>query len=413
VYVVPQLTVQLFYFFPGPKYVHRQKKGHYWKKRLASWFTVIIKKRKLVILISSIVVVVSFLGMIQMESDNYLMDDLKPNEPLKQDFNYLDAHYGGVRPFELAVTVKDTSKSVWDNDILYCVDSVETYLKEVYEVQIKTSLVNTMKVLNRGGYSGMAEYFELPERKGKMRTIKRIVRSEKMKEFVRLMVDSTEQIMRISGAIPDMGNRNVRAKNEALFRFLETKKLNGALEYQITGTAHLIDKNMNYLASSLVKGLAVSILIVALIIGLIYRSWTILVISIITNVIPLLFIAGVMGYLGVELKTSTAIIFTIAFGIAVDDTIHFLGKFKFELMKGKGKLYALKRSYMTTGKAMILTTLILCSGFCLLVLSSFLGTFYLGVMLSIALFVALIADLTLLPVLLLLFYKPDNKRAKL
>jgi len=84
----------------------------------------------------------------------------------------------------------------------------------------------------------------------------------------------------------------------------------------------------------------------------------------ITNLIPLIFIAGVMGYLGVELKTSTSIIFTIAFGIAVDDTIHFLGKFKYELMQGKSRIEALKKSYLTTGKAMILTTLILMFRLC-------------------------------------------------
>jgi predicted RND superfamily exporter protein len=156
----------------------------------------------------------------------------------------------------------------------------------------------------------------------------------------------------------------------------------------------------------------VSILIVALLVGIIYRSVSILLISIVPNLVPLVFIAGVMGYLGVELKISTAIIFTIAFGIAVDDTIHLLGKFKYELMKGRSKMYALKRSYMTTGKAMILTTLILCSGFALLVFSSFLGTFYLGVMLCLALFVALIADLTLLPVLIFLFYHPKKGKKR-
>jgi len=162
---------------------------------------------------------------------------------------------------------------------------------------------------------------------------------------------------------------------------------------------------MKYLSTSLIRGLGISVLIVALLIGLIYRSGAIVFISIITNLIPLLFIAGVMGYFGIDLKTSTSIIFTISFGIAVDDTIHFLGKFKHELMKGKSKMYALKRSYMITGKAMILTTLLLCAGFFLLIFSGFMGTFYMGVLLCITLFVALIADITLLPVLLLLFYR--------
>jgi hypothetical protein len=184
------------------------------------------------------------------------------------------------------------------------------------------------------------------------------------------------------------------------------------LEFKLTGTSHLLDKNMNYLATSLIKGLLFSVLIVALIMGLVYRSWNIIIISIIPNILPLILVAGIMGYFGIALKTSTAIIFTIAFGIAVDDTIHFLGKFKTELSKGRSKIYALKRSYITTGKAMILTTLILCSGFLLLLMSSFLGTFYMGLLLSLTLFFALILDLTLLPVLLMLFYKPKNKKIK-
>jgi predicted RND superfamily exporter protein len=139
--------------------------------------------------------------------------------------------------------------------------------------------------------------------------------------------------------------------------------------------------------------------------GLLYRSVSMVVLSIIPNLIPLLFIAGIMGYFGINLKTSTSIIFTIAFGIAVDDTIHFLGKFKFELLKGRSKLYALKRSYLTTGKAMIITTFILCAGFILLVFSSFQGTVIMGLLLCLTLFIALIADLTLLPVLLMLFYR--------
>jgi predicted RND superfamily exporter protein len=224
------------------------------------------------------------------------------------------------------------------------------------------------------------------------------------------MVDSTNTMMRIGGTIPDLGNKTVTAMDDKLRNYLRTKTCDGKIDYQITGTAHLIDKNLSYLSVSLVKGLAVSILIVALIMGLIFSSGSILLISIVPNVVPLLFIGGVMGYIGVELKISTAIIFTIAFGIAVDDTIHLLGKFRYELMKGRTRMYALKRSYMTTGKAMILTTLILCSGFALLVFSSFLGTFYLGVMLCLALFVALIADLTLLPVLILLFYTPKKSK---
>lgn len=399
----------LFYLFPGPKYVIKRKKDHFWRTRLEKWFLVVARNKGKVIITSAVVIAISVIGVLRIESDNLLMDDLDDDEPLKADFNYLDEHYGGVRPFELAVTIQDTNVTIWDEELLRTLDTVENYLTDVYGVSIKLSLVKSMKILNRGMYSGDVKYYELPQRSSKAKNIRRILKIADKGRLLRTMVDSTSTVIRISGAIPDIGNKRVGEKNAALFAFLKSKDLGGKLDYKVTGTAHLIDKNLSYMSSSLVLGLAVSILIVALIMGLIYRSMTILLISLVPNLIPLVVIGGVMGYLGVDLKISTAIIFTIAFGIAVDDTIHLLGKFKHELLKGKGVVYALRRSYTTTGKAMILTTLILCSGFALLVFSSFLGTFYLGVMLCLALFVALIADLTLLPVLILLFYRPKKK----
>jgi predicted RND superfamily exporter protein len=402
----------LFIFFPGPERVRKQKKDHFWKKRLEKWFIIALRRRGRVLIISAAVMGICVYGLFQIKTNNLLMDDLSDSEPLKQDFNYLDSHYGGIRPVELAITIKDTSINVWDKDVLRTIDTVERYLKNEYGLTIKNSLVTAIKIGHRSMYSGLPEYYALPTQNSKWRDLKRGFKSKSAEGIYRLMVDSTEQMTRISGTIGDLGNIRVTEMDKHLRAYLETKTLNGKIDYKITGTAHLIDKNLSYLSTSLVKGLLVSILIVALLMGLIYRSVSILLISIVPNLVPLVFIAGVMGYLGVELKISTAIIFTIAFGIAVDDTIHLLGKFKFELMKGRTKMYALKRSYLTTGKAMILTTLILCSGFALLVFSSFLGTFYLGVMLCLALFVALIADLTLLPVLIFLFYHPKKGKKR-
>ena len=224
-----------------------------------------------------------------------------------------------------------------------------------------------------------------------------------------MLIDSTEQTILISGTMGDIGNQEFQKRQSAFDNFMKKQDLCEKMDYRLTGSAVLIDKNMSYMASSMVKGLLLSVGIVALIIGLLFRSIPVMLISLVPNLIPLVTIAGIMGLMGVELKISTAIIFTIAFGIAVDDTIHFLGKYKFELMKGKSPLYALKRSYLTTGKAMILTTLILCSGFLLLMLSSFMGTYYMGILMCVTLFIALIADITILPALLMLFYQRKSR----
>lgn len=400
----------MFYLFPGPKHIRHKKKAHFWGAFLHAGFNFILRRWKPIFIVTGVVVALSVVGLLQIKADNYLLDDLRDSEPLKQDFNYFDKKYGGVRPFELVVTVTDTSKQVWDKDIIQTLDTVENYLTAEYGVSIKFSLPTAYKVLNRSSHAGNTDYYKLPDRSSAYRSFRRNLKMANEGEMVKSLVDSTQHITHISGMLPDVGNQEVSARNEKLKTFLKNKTLNGAINYQLTGTAHLVDKNLHYLSYSLIRGLGVSILIVALLIGIIYRSGTILVVSVIANIIPLIVIAGIMGFFGIELKTSTAIIYTIAFGIAVDDTIHFLGKFKHELMRGKSKLYALKRSYLTTGKAMILTTLILCAGFLLLMFSSFLGTFYMGILLCVTLLIALIADITLLPLMLLLFYKPKPKK---
>ncbi len=413
-FVLTFLTLPiLFYIFPGPKHVlSAEPKNHFWKSFLEKGFVFVMKRRKSILITSGIVLIVSFVGMLQVETNNFMMDDLKESEQMKQDFNFFDDNFGGIRPFELAIKVKGKDRNVWDKEIIQKLDSVETYLENEFGVTVKSSLVKILKTLNRSAHAGNADAHEIPSSNSKIRSFKRIIKVADKGRFVYGFIDSTEQKTRVSGTIPDLGNVLAREKTEALFAFIKKNNLDQDIEFKVTGTGYLLDKNMRYLAVSLIKGLGISIILVALIIGFVYRSGRILIISIITNVLPLVVIAGYMGFTGVELKTSTSIIFTIAFGIAVDDTIHFLGKFKYELMKGKGKLYALKRSYLTTGKAMILTTLILSSGFLLLVFSSFLGTFYMGLLLCITFVVALVADLTLLPVLLLLFYKEKPKSTK-
>ena len=399
----------LFYLFPGPKYVRKKKDAHFWKKYLTRWFIISLRGRRKTLIISSLIIILSVIGTFQINSNNFLMDDLSPEESLKQDFNYMDEHFGGVRPFSMAITIKDTSVSVWDYEVLKELDTIQSFLEDSIGVEVRASLINALRLMNRGSHVGLSEYYSLPK-KSKIKSLRRGLRIANKGEFIYSLIDSTELITQINGTLPDAGNDVISKKNHRFHAFIKSRPMNDIIDCRITGTAFLIDKNMSYLSESMVKGLALSILIVALIIGIIYRSVSIMIISLVPNVFPLIVMGGIMGFLGIELKTSTAIIFTIGFGIAVDDTIHFLGKFKYELLKGKGKLYALKRTYLTTGKAMILTTLILCAGFVLLVMSSFMGTFYLGFLLSITLFVALIADLTLLPVLLLLFYKPRKSK---
>ena len=395
----------IIYLAPDPTFLKKSNRDPYWKKKLSKWFILVLRQPKRILIVYAGFIIVCLIGMFNLEANNFLMDEISQKEPIKQNFNFLDEHYGGIRPFELSVTLKDTSKSFWSLDVLKDVEKVENYIESVYGAGLRSSIVKVVKVMNRSSHAGRTDYFSLPDSKRDLRRFKRGLDMVSGGEFKNVLLDSTGKFARLSGNMPDWGNKVISKKNVAFHDFLKKEMSNSTIKVQLTGTAHLLDKNISYLSLSLIKGISLSVILVALIMGFLYRSVSMVLISIIPNLIPLIFVAAVMGYFGINLKTSTAIVFTIAFGIAVDDTIHFLGKFKYELMKGRSKMYALKRSFLTTGKAMIITTFILCAGFILLVFSSFLGTATMGVLLCLTLFLALIVDLTLLPVLLMLFFK--------
>lgn len=390
----------LFYYTRTPKVIKNQKQS-FWEPLMRKAFLFSLKKRKFILIVAGSFVLILLAGLFFIESDNYLLDDVKKDVTMKKDFDFIDQNYGGVRPFELAIELKNEEQTFWDIDVLQSIDQLENFLKNEYGVTIRNSLVQMIKLLNRASFSGDSEYFKLPTSKKRLKTYKRIIKTVSGGGLLNGIVDSTKRFTRISGTIPDWGNQKTTSKNGLLYAFIDEKIDKGDLDVTVTGSAHLLDKNMSYLSNSLIKGLSIAILVVALIMGILYRSLRIVLIATLTNLIPLIIIGGIMGWFSIPLKITTAIVFTIAFGIAVDDTIHFLSKFKLELNKGKSKLYALKRTYITTGKAIVLTSAILCSGFILLLFSDFLGTFYMGLMVSMTLFFAVIIDLFLLPILLL------------
>ncbi|SFT46451.1 hypothetical protein SAMN05216474_0707 [Lishizhenia tianjinensis] len=396
----------LFYFTKTPKIVHRKAKGGNWYKFLHKAFAFTLKRRKQITLFSLLFLIICSYGASLLKQDNFLMDDLKESSAIKQNFNFLDDTFGGVRPFELAIEAPDSNFNFFDKNALLEINTIEKYLTQEYGVNVKLSLPFVLSIANRSAHAGDTSYFKLPQKQKEINTFYRQLKMNESKtHLLSSLIDSTSRITRISGTLPDLGNIETTGRNKAFYDFIEKEFPYSSFKYKLASTAHILDKNMSYLSGSLVKGLLLATLIVALIMGLLFKDFKMVVISIIPNILPLVLIAAVMGYFGIELKITTAIVYTISFGIAVDDTIHFLSKFKLEMNKGKSVLYAIKRSYLSTGRAIILTSIILCSGFLLLIFSDFLGTVYMGMMISITLVSAVIADLFILPLLLLYFYK--------
>ena len=155
------------------------------------------------------------------------------------------------------------------------------------------------------------------------------------------------------------------------------------------------------MALNLVKGLLIAFVIIGFIVGFMFKSIKLAILTLVPNVLPLLIVTFVMYISGIDLKISTSLIFTLAFGISVDDTLHLLAKYKLEIKKGSSHSLALKRSYLSSGKAIIVTTLILVGGFLTLLFSSFASTFYMGLLVSITLIFAVVLDLLIMPLIIL------------
>ncbi|MBI2269681.1 MAG: RND family transporter [Bacteroidetes bacterium] len=373
----------------------------FWNKRLHRLLLWVLLNRVKIIMGTIVIVVLSFAGMSRIVLNNNLLEDIVDSNSLKQDFYFFEKHFSGVRPFEMSVTLKDPARSIFDMDVLQQLNRVEELLKKEYGVGFIVSPVTVVKSINKALNGGDAENYKLPEDTAALKEVIQAIKKYKKKVELKVLISPDEHNVRITGKMHDLGSAAIRELDKKLELAMRKEIQPRLFNYKLTGGAVMIDKNNEYLVYNMLQGLFMSVLVVSLIIAFIYRSFKIVLISLIPNIIPMILVGGLMGFAGIEMKLSTSIIFSIAFGIATDDTIHLLARLKLEMDKGYSYLYAIKRTYISTGKAVVVTSLILSAGFLTLVMSDFQGTFYFGLLVSVILLVAVITELLLLPLLLL------------
>lgn len=385
---------------PKPKIASKNSAKVFWNAFLSKSFVYVLKNQGKIVVGYLIVLIISIVGIFQLQIDYKLLEDLAEDDPLQQDFRFFENNYSGIRPFEMAIYTKDSS-SVFKYETMLEMEKVENYLYSDYNAGFILSPVGIIKSINKATHSGSSNYYKIPNTEKKYNTLLKKLKRANLKDKLSKLITSDNATARFTGKMDDVGSKAVKEVNTNFETFFQKDIDSALIGYKMTGTALLIDKNNEFLAKNMIIGLSVAFLLIALLIGFIFKSIRMALLSIIPNVVPLAFIGGLMGFLGTTINMSTSIIFTIAFGIAVDDTIHFLSKYKIENQKGKSLIYSLKRTYISTGKAIILTSLILCGGFISLVFSDFKSTFLIGTYVGLILFVAVITDLLLLPVLLL------------
>ena len=406
------LLPPLLRILPAPKQQNVSIMDKFWNRILPQFLTFVLIKRKMVLVLFTFITAVSILGISKIQINTKLIDDLKDDDPMKLDFLFFEENFSGARPFELAIFLQEGHDSFLEKEVLLETNKITTYLHETYGVKSIMSPASMIKGVNQALNGSLPEYYRLPETNAAFSKTKRLVEKNRKREEFKMLINEKKRLGRITGKVADIGSQAIEMKNKDLKIFLNSEIDHSIIKVRITGSALLIDENNADLSENMMIGLLVAFASIAVIMGFLFRSFKMIFISLIPNIIPLCMLGGILGLFAVDLKLSTSIIFTVAFGIAVDDTIHFMSRYKMEREKGRSLLYAIKRTFISTGKALIITSFILSSGFMSLMLSSFMGTFYTGLFISLTLFFALIADMMLLPVLLLFIGKDKKSSIK-
>lgn len=390
----------IFMLIKTPKIVNDERLQNGWERGLGMLFLKLCRNRKKVLITYGLLTVVLLLGASRIQFDYYLMQDLDEHQPLMKDLRFFQKQFGGIRPFEMAIIPQKEYK-VSDFEVMRELEKVTSYLDSTYGVNQLISPALPYKYLNKILRNGKSDYYKIPKSEKRYTFLKEKIAPFKDKMVDQQLFSETEKIGRINGRMVDPGSRTMLERNELMRNFIAEQVDTSIVQFKLTGTPAIIDESGRYVSRNIVFGLLIAFAIIALSMGVLFKSIKVALLSLVPNIFPILLTAGFIGFAGIDLNMSTAIVFTIAFGIAVDDTIHFLSRYRQEMRTGSSNLFGLRRTFISTGKAIIITTIILLGGFGSLVFSDFLSTFYIGLFVCMTLISAVITDLTLLPMLLL------------
>lgn len=378
----------LLYLLPEAK--GRPKNYNKWNSRLGRAFDFITERRRTFLYAMLLLGLLAGLSLPRLSIDNYLTEELPDGHEMKEGFAYFESHFSGIRSVEILIQTRESSQQMTDYEIVLQLEALENYLREEYKAGSVLGMATVVKQLNKASNGAEPEAAIIPDREG-YRKLRSLLRSPLLGPRLREIWDKSSGHSRIICNIRDYGGKAMLDKDEKLLAYAAENCPD--LELQLTGVAHLIDVNNKNLVMELFTGLGMAIFLISVLMGFWLRSVKLVLVVLWANLMPLMLAGLSMFLIGVDLKITTGLIFTISFGIAVDDTIHFFSKWKFLRGKGLGKKEALRKAFLSTSRAILLTSLILCSGFFPLTFSAFTSSHYLGLLVSLTLFYAVAIDL--------------------
>ena len=372
---------------------------------LLTWLDKMVHKRRgLVYIFTIALVIVSGFGMMKLVAVQYMVDDIPEKSDIKQDLRFFEENFSGVMPLEIIVDT-GTKKGVTNLRNLRKAEEFELFLDSIEYISQPVSVVSFIKAARQAYYNDNPALYSLPNNRDAPFILKYLDDDVDSLGVSNAFIDSAKQKLRISLRVADIGSLKMDSLVTQVIEPRMKEIFEGTkMSARLTGTTLLFIKGNKFLIENLQTSLLIAFVIIAIIMAILFRNFKMIIISMIPNMIPLMITAGMMGYFGIPLKPSTVIIFSIAFGISVDDSIHFLAKYRQELFANNFVVnIAISKSLRETGASMIYTSIILFFGFVIFALSDFLGTVALGALTSTTLLIAMLTNLIVLPSLLITF----------
>ena len=409
VYLLTLLIVPIMYSFMSmPKEKHLYHLSKNYLSSVLGWVEKVVKtKRTYIYSVYVLLLLFSVVGVMQMKVSGSLIGEMPKSASFFKDILFYEKEFNGVMPLEIMINTKH-KKGVMKLSTMKKMDELQKTIEQIPELSKPVSVVNLVKYSKQAFYNGNPEYYELPTSQEQVFILSYAKNATKNTKdnLMKSYVDSTGQYARITTYMKDIGTKEMANIEEKLKTKIEEIFPKERYEVTLTGKALVFQKGTSYLINNLIESLIFAILLIAGLMAYMFRSAKMIFVSVITNILPLCITSGLMGYLGIPLKPSTILVFSIAFGISVDNAIQFLAKYRHDLKMNNGKI---KKSVFSalqeTGVSTFYTSIVLIFGFAIFTLSSFSGTVALGGLISCTLLFAMFANLLVLPALVLTFEK--------
>ena len=403
IFILCLLIIPIVYsFLPKPDEKHLEHQNKKWINNLLNWMVSVVKTKRIeVYIISVILLALSIIGIYKIEISGSFIDDMPRNTEFFDDILYYEKEFNGILPLEIYIDSK-RKKSITKLSTIKKMEIVENLITKFPELSRPISVVSLVKYSKQAFYNGNPKYYQVPTSQENSFILSYAKNSTSDVDLLNNFVDSTGQYTRITTFMKDMKIERMERIEEELNAEIEKVMPSDRFEVFLTGKAYLFQKGTYFLVENLVWSLGLAVVLISLFMAYLFRNFRMIIISLIPNLLPLLITAGLMGYIGIPIKPSTILIFSIAFGISVDDTIHFLAKYRQELQENKWQVKkSVYNSVRETGLSMFYTSIVLFFGFSVFIVSNFGGTVALGSLVSGTLLLAMLSNLLLLPSLLL------------